>query len=110
MKLRLLEIELNTHDPEASRRFYNQLLGLKTYVDEKGLKVFSSGIEDLEIIQSNHFPGKVSISFYAENIQQCLNELREKGATVLEKYGNPVSAIVLQDPDGNRIEIKKEHG
>jgi len=110
MQLRLLEIELNSDNPEASKRFYSEQLGLQTYVDEHGLKVFSSGISDLDIIKSPHFPGKVSISFYAEDIQACIDELNSKGVEILERFGDPVAAIVLQDPDGCRVEIKKQHG
>jgi catechol 2,3-dioxygenase-like lactoylglutathione lyase family enzyme len=107
---RLLEIELNTDDPEASKRFYSEQLGLKTHVDGDGLKVFSSGIPDLYFNKSRHFPGKVSISFCAEDIQSCIDELKGKGIEIVEQFGDPVSAIVLQDPDGCTVEIKKQHG
>ena len=110
MHLRIIEIELNTNDPEASKRFYSEQLDLETFVDDDGLKVFGTGIPDLELIKSKHFPGKVSISFFAEDIQECINELSAKGVEILERYGDPVSAIVIQDPDGCRIEIKKQHG
>jgi catechol 2,3-dioxygenase-like lactoylglutathione lyase family enzyme len=110
MRLRLLEVELNTADPEASKRFYGEQLGLETYVDEDGLKVFGSGIPDLDFITSTHFPGKISISFYAENIQECIDELSRKGVEIVEQFGDPVCAIVLQDPDGRRVEIKQQHG
>jgi catechol 2,3-dioxygenase-like lactoylglutathione lyase family enzyme len=108
--LRLLEIELPTHDAEASKRFYGEQLGLDTHVDEEGLKVFGSGIPDLDLIKSRHFPGKISISFYAGDVQACVDELVGKGVEIVERYGNPVSAIVLRDPDGCRVEIKKQHG
>jgi predicted enzyme related to lactoylglutathione lyase len=110
MQLRLLEIELNTGNPEASKHCYGEQLGLQTYVDEDGLKVFSSGIPDLDFMKSPHFPGKVSISFYAQDIQACIDELNSKGVEIVEQFGDPVSAIVLQDPDGCRVEIKKQHG
>ena len=110
MQLRLFEIELNTDNAEESKRFYSEQLGLTTYVDEDGLKVFGSGISDLDLIKSPHFPGNISISFYAEDIQGCIDELRNKGVEIVEQFGDPVSAIVLQDPDGCRVEIKKEHG
>lgn len=110
MKLRLLEIEFHSDNPNASKRFYSEQLGLETYVDEQGLKVFSSGIPDLDLIKSPHFPGKISISFYAEDIQACVDELNDKGVETVEQYGDPVAAIVLQDPDGCRVEIKREHG
>ena len=110
MQLRLLEIELNTEDPEASKQFYCEQLGLQTYVDEDGFKVFSSGIPDLHFIKSPHFPGRVSISFYAQDIQACIDELNDRGVEIVEQFGDPVSAIVLRDPDGCRVEIKKQHG
>ena len=110
MQLRLLEIELNTEHPDAAKRFYSEQLGLKMHVDENGLKVFGSGIPDLDLNKSTHFPGQVSISFYAEDIQACIDELKSKGVEIIEQFGDPVSAIVLEDPDGCRVEIKKEHG
>ena len=110
MQLRLLEIELHTEDAEASKRFYGEQLGLQTIVDEHGLKAFGSGIADLDIIKSPHFAGKISISFYAQDIQACIDELNSRGVEIVERYGDPVEAIVLQDPDGCRVEIKKQHG
>jgi catechol 2,3-dioxygenase-like lactoylglutathione lyase family enzyme len=110
MQLRLLEIELHTDHPEASKQFYGEQLGLPSYVDEHGLKVFGSGIPDLDLIKSPHFPGMISISFYAEDIQACVDELRSRGVEILEQFGDPVSAIVLRDPDGCRVEIKRQHG
>ena len=110
MRLRLLEIELNTDDPEASMRFYGEGLGLETLVDVDGLKVFDSGIRGLDLIKSTHFPGKVSLSFYTEDIPACIDELKRKGVRILEQFGNPVSAVVVEDRDGCRVEIKKQHG
>jgi catechol 2,3-dioxygenase-like lactoylglutathione lyase family enzyme len=110
MQLRLLEIELNTDDPEACKRFYGEQLGLSVIVDQDGLKVFDSGIGGLDFGKSGHFPGRISISFYTEDIGACIDELNSKGAEILEQYGDPVSAVVLRDPDGCRVEIKKQHG
>jgi hypothetical protein len=64
----------------------------------------------LDFNKSTHFPGKVSISFYAPDIQACIDELNSKGVEIVQQFGDPVSAIVLQDPDGCRVEIKKQHG
>jgi catechol 2,3-dioxygenase-like lactoylglutathione lyase family enzyme len=105
-----LEVELHTDNPEASKRFYGEQLGLDAYVDEEGLKVFGSGIPDLDLIKSPHFPGKISISFYAEDVQACVDELKSKDVEIVQQFGDPVAAIVLMDPDGCRVEIKKEHG
>ena len=110
MKLKLIEIELNTSDPEASKHFYIEQLGLKSFVDLEGLKVFGTGVKGLDLNKSKHFPGKVSISFFTKNIQECIDELSAKGVRIEDRYGDPVSAIVLQDPDGCRVEIKKQRG
>jgi catechol 2,3-dioxygenase-like lactoylglutathione lyase family enzyme len=110
MQLRLLEIELHTDNPEASKRFYGEQLGLEVHVDGDGLKVFGSGVPDLDFNKSTHFPGNISISFYAADIQACIDELNAKGVEIIQQFGDPVSAIVLQDPDGCRVEIKKQHG
>ena len=110
MRLRLLEIELFTEDAEASKYFYGKQLGLDTYVDEVGLKVFGSGVTDLDLMKSAHFPEAVSISFLSEDIQACIDDLTAKGVAIIEQYGDPVSAIVLRDPDRCRVEIKKQHG
>ena len=110
MRLRLLEIELFTEDAEASKYFYGTQLGLDTHLDEGQLKVFASGVPDLDLIKSPHFPGAVSISFFSEDIQACIEDLTSKGVEIIEKWGDPVSAIVLRDPDGCRVEIKRQHG
>ncbi len=110
MKLRLLEVELNSDDPEKAKDFYHGQLGLGVAHDQKGLKVFDSGVPGVDFDVSVHFPGQVSISFFAEDIQECIETLTERGATILEEYGDPVSGVRLEDPDGRRIEIKKHPG
>ncbi len=109
MQLRLIEIELNTSNPEASKEFYCNLLGLTAIVDEDGLKVFGTGVPDLHLVKSDHF-APVSISFYTDDIGACIKELQTRGVEIVEMYGDPVSALVLQDPDGSRVEIKTQHG
>ena len=49
MGLKLHEIELNAKDSEASKRFYNDLLGVPVNIDQKGLKCFDSGWPGLDI-------------------------------------------------------------
>ena len=86
------------------------MLGIKTHVDGDGLKVFGSGTHDLDFNKSKHFPGKISISFFSDDIPQCIAKLEAAGVAILERFGDPVCAIVLQDPDGCRVEIKNQHG
>ncbi len=108
MKLKLHEIELNTKNPEASKRFYNDLLGIPINLDQKGLKCFDSGWPGLDIDVSTHFSGKVSISFLVEDIDQFVAELREKGIQVDEPSDSHLGMRVtaLEDPDGYRVEIQ----
>ena len=47
---------------------------------------------------------------YAQDIRACIDELNSKGVEMVQQFGDPVSAIVLQDPDGCWVEIKKQHG
>ena len=108
MKPKLHEIELNVEDPEASKRFYNDLLGLPVNVDQKGLKCFDSGWPGLDVDTSIHFLGKVSISFLVDDIDQFVRELRGKGVHVDDPHDSHLGmrAVALQDPDGHRVEIQ----
>ena len=108
MKIKLHEVELNAKDPEASKRFYNQILGIPINLDEEGLKCFDSGWPGLDIDASVHFPGVVSISFLVEDIDSFVKDLRAKGVEV-DDPGNShlgMRAFVLEDPDGHRVEIR----
>jgi len=49
IKLKLHEIELNSKDPEASKKFYNDLLGIPINIDRNGLKCYDSGWSGLDI-------------------------------------------------------------
>ncbi len=108
MRLKLHEIELNARDPEASNRFYHDVLGLRLDVDQKGLKVFDSGRPGLDVDASVHFPGKVSISFLVEDVDAFVEELRAKGILVDDPKDSHLGmrAVALEDPDGHRIEIQ----
>lgn len=108
MKLKLHEIELNAKDVEASGVFYHDLLGLAVAVDQEGLKVFDTGWPGVDLNASTHKPGKLTISFLVEDIEECIAELTEKGCRNLRIYETHLGmqAIELKDPDGNRIEIQ----
>jgi catechol 2,3-dioxygenase-like lactoylglutathione lyase family enzyme len=108
LKIKLHEIEINAKDPEASKRFYNAVLGLPITVDQEGLKCFDSGWPGLDVDASVHFPGKVSISFLVEDIDAFVKHLRAKGVEVDEPGESHLGmrAFALEDPDGYRIEIQ----
>jgi len=107
MKLKLHEVELNSEDPEASKKFYHETLGLPIGQDQKGLKVFNAGWPNLDIDASVHFPGQVSLSFLVEDIDKFVEGIRAKGIQVEDPTDGHlgVRAVVLEDPDGHRIEI-----
>lgn len=107
MKIKLHEIELSSQDPEASKRFYHELLGLPIYVDQEGLKVFDSGWAGLDLDTSVHFPGQVSLSFLVEDSEAFARGLRAKGIPVDDPQDTHLGmrAFELADPDGHRVEI-----
>ena len=108
MKLKLHEIELDAIDPEASKKFYSDVLGLPVNRDQEGLKCFDSGWPGLDIDASVHFPGKLSLSFLVEDIDQFIKELRDKGIQVDDPSDSHLGmrAVSLEDPDGHRVEIQ----
>jgi catechol 2,3-dioxygenase-like lactoylglutathione lyase family enzyme len=108
MKIKLHEIELNAKDPNASKKFYHEILGLSVAVDQEGLKVFDSGWLGIDVDASTHYPDKTSVSFLVEDLDKFVAELKAKGVTIDAPYDTHLGmrAIALQDPDGHRIEIQ----
>jgi catechol 2,3-dioxygenase-like lactoylglutathione lyase family enzyme len=105
--MRLHEIELATKDPEASKRFYHELLGLPVRVDQQGLKVFDPGIGGLDFDTSIHNPGRVRVAFLVYDLDQTIADLRAKGLHVSEPLDSHLGmrGIRLEDPDGNLVII-----
>ena len=95
-------------DPEASKRFYSDILGIPIKLDQKGLKSFDSGWTGLDFDVSTHFPDIVSISFLVPDIDQFVNKLKEKGVQVEAPRESHLGmrAVALEDPDGHRVEIQ----
>ena len=106
--MKLHEIELYVRDPEASKHFYHEILGLPLNVDQKGLKVFRSGWEGLDVDVSVHHPGKISISFLVRDLDALVEKLRFRGLEFEDPKDTHLGmrAINLLDPDGHRIEIQ----
>ncbi len=105
--MRLHEIGLLAKDPEASRKFYHDILGLQVDHEEDGLSVFNSGWPGLEI-GCSEYPDRVHLSFIVDDVDKLAEELRKKGV----KFVGPGDihlakrAIALMDPDGLRILIQ----
>lgn len=103
----LHEIEILSSDPEKSKAFYQEILGLNVLTENKRLKVFDSGHPGLDLNASNHHNQKLSLSFLVKDINSFMRNLEQNGIP----YKEPVIAhlglyeIILEDPDGNRIAI-----
>ncbi|MDH4203659.1 MAG: VOC family protein [Phycisphaerae bacterium] len=108
MRLILHEIELNTKDAEAGKKFYHDLLGLPVHVDQDGLKVFDSGWSGLDLNVSTHNPRRTAISFLTDNLDAFVAMLKEKNCNLSDIYETHLDlrAVKLEDPDGNIIEIQ----
>ncbi len=106
LKLKLHEVELSVKNPEASKQFYRDVLDIPLALDEKGLKCFDSGWSGLDIDLSVHFSDKVSLSFLVEDLDQFVQELREKGIQVEDPGDSHLGmrAVTLVVPDGHRVE------
>ncbi|HEX8278717.1 MAG TPA: VOC family protein [Segetibacter sp.] len=67
--MKLHGIELFSNDVERTKDFYSSVIGLRTKLDEDGLKVFDPGIEGVDLNISGHYPAnKISLSFLVKDL------------------------------------------
>jgi catechol 2,3-dioxygenase-like lactoylglutathione lyase family enzyme len=106
--MKLFEVELSSKDPEASKRFYHDLLGLEVRVDAGGLKVFDSGRPGVDFDTSVHHPGRARVSFLVADLNSTIASLRARGIAVPEpvESHHGMIAIRLEDPDGTIVDIQ----
>ncbi|MFH1228076.1 MAG: VOC family protein [Planctomycetota bacterium] len=106
--MKLYEIELYSKDPEASKRFYHQLLGLPVRVDQPGLKVFDSGVDGIDFDASVHHPGRTRVAFLVSDLEQTIKVLKARGLNVPEPSDTHLGmrGVQLEDPDGNIVVIE----
>jgi catechol 2,3-dioxygenase-like lactoylglutathione lyase family enzyme len=106
--MKLIEVEFPSKDPEASKRFYHDMLGLGVRVDGKGLKVFDSGRLGVDFDVSIHNPGRARVSFLVADLKPTIASLRARGITVpkpVESHHGMIY-IRLEDPDGTVVDIQ----
>ncbi len=103
----LHEIELSVTDIEKSKSFYNTLLGLPIYIDENKLKVFNTIPKKLDVILSQHFQQKTSLSFLTHDLNILIDKLNKQKVNFTGPHDTHLGMIeiVLLDPDENRIAI-----
>ena len=110
--MKLHEIGLFAADPEASRKFYHGILGLRLDHDEPGLAVFDGGWPGLEIGACSGYPDRVHISFIVDDVDRLANDLRARAV----EFEGPADihlgkrGIMLTDPDGLRVLIQSPTG
>jgi catechol 2,3-dioxygenase-like lactoylglutathione lyase family enzyme len=109
MKIILHEIELNSDNPDKSKQFYSDILGLNVNIDIEGLKCYHAGYPGVEINKSIHFPRKTSISFLVDDIKEFIKIKREQGIDIEDPKPAHLEMIAtsITDPDGIRIAIQQ---
>ncbi|MCP4710700.1 MAG: VOC family protein [Planctomycetes bacterium] len=106
--MKLHEIGLLARDPQVSKKFYHDVLGLRLDHEEPGLSVFGGGWPGVEIGACSGYPDRVHISFIVEDIDKLTEEFRTKGI----EFAGPTDihlgkrGIILVDPDGLRVSIQ----
>jgi predicted enzyme related to lactoylglutathione lyase len=108
---------LHPRDPERSRAFYRDVLGLAVYREFAGGVVFFFGGAFLEVSGQAEAPanGAVALWLQVRDVGTALAEVAARGARVLrearlEPWG--LREAWLADPDGTRIvlvEVPPEH-
>lgn len=110
MKIKLHEIELGAGDLQKSRSFYHSALGLPITIDQPGLKVFDTGVQQLDLNCSQHLSaGSVLLSFICDDIEEAMlllskNDIDYEGPT-FSHLG--MISISFQDPSGNSVKINQ---
>lgn len=105
--MKLHEIELFTANPKGSRKFYQNVVGLK--LDEgpskDGLNIFDVGLPGVDFNTSVHNPGKVGVSFIVDDLAPIIARFRAQKIefTPPEKDHTGMPSISVKDPDGNIV-------
>jgi catechol 2,3-dioxygenase-like lactoylglutathione lyase family enzyme len=110
MKIKLHEIELGVSNPNASKEFYRSLPGMSMSVDQPALKVFHTGIPQLDLNFSTHLgQGEVMLSFICDDLEAAMELLKNKNIS----FEGPVSShlgmrsISFRDPGGYKVKINQ---
>jgi catechol 2,3-dioxygenase-like lactoylglutathione lyase family enzyme len=111
---KLAQIALTTRDPERSRRFYRDVLGLPLLFEAGGMMFFDLAGLRLMIGSENSLgaPGGSILYFDAPDIESLAPALEAKGVeflgpaqTVQRTETHDVKLRVFRDPDGNALAL-----
>ncbi|HEY8373855.1 MAG TPA: VOC family protein [Pseudonocardiaceae bacterium] len=108
---------LRPRDPERSRAFYRDVLGLAVYREFPGGVVFFLGQGLLELSGQGDGEASPDVALWLQvrDLDRTFHELRERGVTVLreprrEPWG--LDEMWISDPDGVRlvlVEVPEGH-
>ncbi|WP_164516343.1 VOC family protein [Minwuia thermotolerans] len=109
-------LKLSANDPEATMRFYRDVIGLeqlgdpKVFRHGKGRILIQPG--EVRVIDDADWrgPGFRYITFQVMDAKTAFQEAEAKGASIgapLRELGDVVRFGFLRDPDGNMIEISE---
>jgi len=127
MNLRRLDhLVVTARDPEATIRFYTEILGMRLVTFGEGRRALAFGDQKINLHDAaapyvpharRPEPGAVDVCFIAaEPVEQVMAELQAKGVKIEEgivpKTGAraKLRSLYIRDPDGNLIEISNEVG
>ncbi len=106
MRSRLHHLGLETPDPAALARFYEQALGMDCADGEGGAKICTA--TDRRLVLSAGQAKRLAYAAYAVSDRNALKALRsdiEKTGTAIVQGGSPLfaDAFSITDPDGTRV-------
>lgn len=110
MKIRLQEIELGASDPDQSKAFYADILGLEISIDQPGLKVFRSGVDGVDFNLSTHVPPQSTVvSFLTDSLGEVMETLNAKSIVFSGPRASHLGmeTIEFTDPDGHLVRVNQ---
>ncbi len=108
----LAHVGLMVSNIPRSRKFYNNILGLKSQQKQRGVVYVPAGKDLLVLYDKNHGFPKIHFGFRvntAKEVDEWRDWLKKKKVRIIEDYGgHDFRSIKFRDPDGHCIEISEE--
>ena len=108
---RLDHLILTVRDAEATRAFYQRVLGMEIETFGRGRTALRFGRQKINLEIAENPPSSHLCFITSAPLADWIDHLRACGVTLLEgpvkRSGadGPIDSIYLRDPDGNSIEI-----
>jgi len=110
---KLVQVALTTRDPERSKQFYRDVLGLQLLFEVPNMTFYQAGDLRLMVgVESSMTPGGSVLYFDAPDIDALGGELEQRGvrflgaATVVQRTDTgELKLREFRDPDGNALAL-----